>query len=137
LYGPQGFLQYQFAIPITNSKQSISEVLKKIHASGKGPLLSVLKKFGEGNNNYLSFPFRGYSLALDFKKEVGLFPLLAELDEIILANGGRLYLAKDARMTEDVFKRSYLDWEKFLNVKSKVDPNHLFASLQSNRIGLT
>lgn len=137
LYGPQGFLQYQFAIPITNSKQSISEVLKKIHASGKGPLLSVLKKFGEGNNNYLSFPFRGYSLALDFKKELGLFPLLAELDEIILANGGRLYLAKDARMTEDVFKRSYLDWEKFLNVKSKVDPNHLFASLQSNRIGLT
>ena len=137
LYGSQGFLQYQFVVPITHSRQTISEILKKIHAAGKGPLLSVLKKFGEGNNNYLSFPFRGYSLALDFKKEKSLFPLLKELDEIVLETGGRLYLAKDARMDEDAFKRSYLDWEQFLNVKSQVDPDNMFASMQSDRIGLT
>ena len=130
-------MQYQFVVPITHSRQTISIILKKIHASGKGPLLSVLKKFGEGNNNYLSFPFRGYSLALDFKKEKSLFPLLKELDEIVLETGGRLYLAKDARMDEDAFKRSYLDWEQFLNVKSQVDPDNMFASMQSDRIGLT
>ena len=137
LYGTQGFLQYQFVIPLVSARQGVSEILKKVSESGKGPPLSVLKKFGEGNENYLSFPLNGYSLAMDFKNEKSLFPLLSELDEIVLAHGGRLYLAKDARMSEDVFKKSYVNWEKFQAIKSQVDPHNVFASLQSSRLGLT
>ena len=137
LYGTQGFLQYQFVIPLVSARQGVSEILKKVSESGKGPPLSVLKKLGEGNENYLSFPLNGYSLAMDFKNEKSLFPLLSELDEIVLAHGGRLYLAKDARMSEDVFKKSYVNWEKFQAIKSQVDPHNVFASLQSSRLGLT
>ena len=130
-------MQYQFVIPLVSARQGVSEILKKVSESGKGPPLSVLKKFGEGNENYLSFPLNGYSLAMDFKNEKSLFPLLSELDEIVLAHGGRLYLAKDARMSEDVFKKSYVNWEKFQAIKSQVDPHNVFASLQSSRLGLT
>ena len=59
------------------------------------------------------------------------------LDEIVLAHGGRIYLAKDARMSESVFKAGYPAWEKFLEIKTRVDPTGVFSSLQSKRIGLT
>ena len=40
-------------------------------------------------------------------------------------------------MSEAVFKASYPNWEAFMAIKAKVDPHNRFASLQSNRLGLT
>lgn len=137
LYGSNGFLQYQFVIPSDGALQGITTVLEKVSASGKGSFLTVLKKFGAANENLLSFPRPGYTLTLDFKNEPSLFPLLEELDQIVLDHDGRLYLAKDARMSEQVFKASYPNWEEFMAIKNEYDPSNCFASLQSNRLGLT
>lgn len=137
LYGGKGFLQYQFVIPTESALEGITKVLEKVSAAGKGSFLSVLKKFGKSNANLLSFPVEGYTLTLDFKREKSLFPLLLELDDIVLAHGGRLYLAKDARMTENTFKQSYPNWEQFMELKEKVDPQNIFGSLQSTRLGLS
>lgn len=137
LYGSKGFLQYQFVIPTDAALEGIEQVLKKVSDAGKGSFLSVIKKLGAQNKNLLSFPKPGYTLALDFKREKSLFPLLDELDTIVSDHGGRLYLAKDARMSEAVFKAGYPDWEKFLQIKDRVDPSGTFASLQSSRLGLS
>ena len=137
IYGFRGFIQYQFVVPMDCSLEAITIILKKISDAGKAPALSVLKKFVKGNDNYLSFPDAGYTLAMDFKRDAKLLPLLDELDEIVLAYEGRQYLAKDARMSEQVFKKSYKNWEKFLAVKAKYDPKNIFASQQSRRLGLT
>jgi decaprenylphospho-beta-D-ribofuranose 2-oxidase len=137
LYGSKGFLQYQFVIPNEGALEGITSVLEKIAEKGKGSFLTVLKKFGDSNENLLSFARSGYTLTLDFKNEPALFPLLEDLDRIVLAHDGRLYLAKDARMSEEVFKASYPNWERFMTIKNKYDPDNRFASLQSNRLGLT
>lgn len=137
LYGRKGFLQYQFVLPDESSQQGIAQVLERVAASGKGSFLAVLKKFGEANANLLSFPRSGMTLTLDFKRESSLFPLLNELDAIVIDHGGRHYLAKDARLSESVFKAGYPNWQKFLELKQRVDPDQRFASLQSARIGLT
>ena len=137
LYGSNGFLQYQFVVPTEAAHSAISDVLKKVAEAGKGSFLTVLKKFGKANKNLLSFPKEGYTLTLDFKREKSLFPLLLELDDIVLASGGRLYLAKDARMSESMFKKGYPEWEAFARLKAQVDPENIFGSLQSQRLGLT
>lgn len=137
LYGSKGFLQYQFVIPTEAALEGIGKVLKKVSDAGKGSFLSVLKKLGSENRNFLSFPKEGYTLALDFKQEEKLFPLLADLDDIVLDHGGRFYLAKDARMSESTFRAGYPDWEKFMQVKRRVDPVNTFSSLQSSRLGLS
>lgn len=137
LYGPRGFLQYQFLVPEEGAYEAISAVLHKVAKSGKGSFLTVLKKMGPANKNLLSFPMSGYTLAMDFKFERSLFPLLEQLDDIVLTYGGRLYLAKDARMNDKVFKAGYPQWEKFAEIKQKFDPQSVFASQQSDRIGLT
>lgn len=137
LYGAAGFLQYQFVLPTEAGRDGIATVLQRVSDAGKGSFLSVLKKMGPANGNLLSFPTGGYTLALDFRREASLFPLLEQLDTIVLDHGGRIYLAKDARMSETVFKAGYPDWEKFLAIKQQVDPNMRFRSAQSDRIGLT
>lgn len=137
LYGRKGFLQYQFLIPTESAKQGMQTVLTKVAQAGKGSFLAVLKKFGEGNQNLLSFPGPGLTLTLDFKYEKSLFPLLDELDKIVMDHGGRHYLAKDARLSEACFKAGYPNWEKFKKLKDGVDPQQRFSSLQSQRIGLT
>lgn len=137
LYGREGFLQYQFVVPQATAKQAIDLVLKEISEQGKGSFLSVLKKMGPENTNLLSFPLEGYTLALDFKYEKSLFPLLDKLDRIVVDNGGRLYLTKDARMSEEIFSRSYPRLEQFRKIRAEVDPDNLFGSMQSKRLGLS
>ncbi len=137
LYGRTGFLQYQFVLPGDAAREGIRLVLERVVDAGKGSFLSVLKKMGPANGNLLSFPLSGYTLALDFKHEASLFPLLDELDAVVLDHGGRIYLAKDARMSEAVFRKGYPGWERFLEIKRRVDPEFRFRSAQSDRIGLT
>jgi FAD/FMN-containing dehydrogenase len=55
----------------------------------------------------------------------------------VFDHGGRHYLAKDARMSEETFKAGYPEWEEFRKIKDRIDPSTVFTSLQSRRIGLT
>ncbi len=136
IYGKQGFTQYQFILPKETSFAGLEQVLKAIANSGKGSFLAVLKLYGAANDNYLSFPMEGYSLALDFKIEKGLFELLNKLDEIVLQHSGRIYLAKDARVSKEVFEQGYPQIETFRALRKKLKMNKRFNSLQSQRMGI-
>lgn len=136
-YGKSGFLQHQWVIPKAAGLSAVEQLFKKIAQSGQGSFLAVLKLFGPQNENYLSFPMEGYSLALDFKIKPGIFEFLEKLDENILDFGGRLYLTKDARMTEATFKASYPEWEAFQAVRARYQALGKFSSLQSQRLGLS
>ncbi|RVT89199.1 FAD-binding oxidoreductase [Sphingomonas crocodyli] len=133
LYGRQGFVQYQFVLP---GAQGLRRILETIAMSGQGAFLAVLKQFGRANRNLLSFPTEGYTLALDFKAEPAVFALLDLLDRAVLDLGGRIYLAKDARMSEAMFKASYPNWQAFQEVRARHHAIGRFASHQSKRLGL-
>lgn len=136
IYGKKGFTQYQFILPKQESFEGLKSILYEISKSGKGSFLAVLKLYGKENNNYLSFPLEGYSLALDFKIEKGLFELLDTLDEIILKHKGRIYLSKDVRVSKEVFERGYPQINKFRYIRKKYKLNQVFSSLQSERVGI-
>ena len=112
------------------------EVLGTIAAEGKGSFLAVLKLFGKANDNFLSFPTEGYTLALDFKIESGLFKLLDKLDLIVTRHGGRIYLAKDARVGREIFEKGYPGIEAFRSLRAEHKMNLKFNSLQSRRVGI-
>ncbi|WP_148571061.1 FAD-binding oxidoreductase [Aliarcobacter cryaerophilus] len=136
IYGKGGFTQYQFILPKDKSYDGLKEILEKISKSGKGSFLAVLKLYGEVNQNYLSFPMKGYSLALDFKIEKGIFELLNSLDEIVLKYGGRIYLTKDVRVSKETFEKGYPNIEKFRNLRKEYGMDKKFHSLQSKRLGI-
>lgn len=136
IYGKRGFTQYQFILPKKASLDGLRVILDKISGSGKGSFLSVLKLYGPENENYLSFPMEGYSLALDFKIEPGLFGLLGSLDEIVAQYGGRVYLTKDVRVSKRIFEEGYPLLCKFMEIRDKFNLRYRFNSLQSQRLGL-
>ncbi len=136
LYGKKGFIQYQFVIPEASALNGLKQVLNEVHHSGQHPYLAVLKRFGENNENLLSFPLKGYSLALDFKVSSDVFKLISRLDQMLLEHRGRVYLAKDALLSEHSFKSSYTKWTDFENIRHKYHAVGKFSSHQSKRLGL-
>lgn len=136
IYGKNGFTQYQFILPYEAGYDGLQKILKKIADSGKGSFLAVLKLYGEMNENWLSFPIRGYSLALDFKIEKGLFELLDELDRVVVDCGGRIYLTKDVRVSKETFEKGYPQIDKFRELRAKTGMDKIFGSLQSRRVNI-
>ncbi|WP_417482288.1 FAD-binding oxidoreductase [Maricaulis sp.] len=114
LYGPKGFFQYQSVVPMARARTATREMLDVISASGQGSMLAVLKTFGERRSpGLLSFPMEGVTLALDFKNSgVRTMQVFDALDAIVLRHGGRLYPAKDGRMSGETFRAGYPDWER-------------------------
>nr|WP_308220219.1 FAD-binding oxidoreductase [Kineococcus sp. TRM81007] len=134
-YGPRGFLQYQFVVPMDRT-DVLRASMEAIVESGHISALNVLKRFGEGNDAPLSFPRKGWTLAVDLPVKPGLDALCDRLDEMVLDAGGRLYLAKDSRTTADRFAQMYPELPAWRKVRDAVDPERKFASDQSRRLQL-
>lgn len=136
MYGKEGFLQYQFVLPLETSKKGLIKILERISQANLGSFLAVLKQFGK-QDSLISFPMEGLTLALDFPIKKGLFEFLTELDKIVLDFGGRIYLSKDARMGQEMFWKGYPNASLFLDRVKKYNPAFKFQSLQSRRLNIT
>jgi len=136
VYGRAGFLQYQFVIPKADGVTNMRKLLAEIVKSGEQSFFAVLKQFGEANDNFLSFPISGYTLALDFKFSMLTIKLLNRLDDLVKDMGGRVYLTKDAVMQETIFKATYPKWQEFEDIRQKYGAIGKFSSAQSKRLGL-
>jgi FAD/FMN-containing dehydrogenase len=130
IYGRQGFFQYQFVLPMS-AREALDDILKCIALSGQGSFLAVLKTFGDKPSpGMLSFPMPGMTLALDFPNCGTATRLLFDrLDTLVSEAGGRLYAAKDARMSASFFRSSYQRLDEFMPF---IDPN--FSSDFARRV---
>lgn len=136
VYGPGGFRQYQFVVPF-GQEQVLRRSLELISAVGAPSFVTVLKRFGPGDDGYLSFPMPGWTLALDFPARTqGLAGLLDRLDDGVLAAGGRVYLAKDSRVSRETFAAMYPRLAEFRAVRADVDPDGVLTSDLARRLAL-
>lgn len=133
MYGKKGFIQYQCVLPTEVSKEGLVKILTLCGDQGWGSFLAVLKRFGS-QEGWLSFPLPGYTLTLDMPVKKGLWEFLNLLDQVVLEYGGRVYLAKDARLNGDNFLKMYPQFQQWLEVKQKIDPHNYFNSTLSQRI---
>ncbi|EDP46375.1 FAD-binding oxidoreductase [Rickettsiella grylli] len=137
LYGKRGFIQYQCVIPTKFSYVAIHEILEILQRNKQPIYLAVLKYFGQENLAPLSFPLPGFTLALDIPiRGDQLFECLNKLDEIVIQTGGRIYLAKDARLNPEAFRAMYKRYPEWLTVKRHWDPQDKMSSSLSRRLNL-
>jgi decaprenylphospho-beta-D-ribofuranose 2-oxidase len=136
VYGPAGFRQYQFVVPF-GAESTIRASLERISRTRAPSFVTVLKRFGPGNDGILSFPMAGWTLALDFPARTpGLAGLLDSLDADVLEAGGRVYLAKDSRVAPDTLAGMYPRLPEFREVRAEIDPDAVMASDLSRRLRL-
>jgi len=137
LYGHAGFVQYQFVVGPSYG-EVVHRAVAMIADAGVPSSLTVLKRFGPGDPGPLSFPMEGWTLALDFPVGPERLPsLLDRLDDLVAGVGGRVYLAKDARLSPECFATMYPRAHELAAVRARVDPHGVLGSDLSRRIGLT
>jgi decaprenylphospho-beta-D-ribofuranose 2-oxidase len=134
LYGPGGFVQYQFA---SADPALVRAVLEELRFARVPVLLAVLKRFGPGNDAPLSFPLAGWTLAVDIPARTpGLGAALDAADRLVLESGGRVYLAKDARTSPDTLEAMYPRLAEWREVRAAADPDGVFTSDLARRLRL-
>lgn len=134
IYGPQGFYQHQSVVPREGGQAAISAMLAEIAKVDDGSFLAVLKTFGEKNPlGLLSFPRPGVTLALDFtNRGARTLRLLDSLDAIVCEHGGRIYPAKDARMSRNTFEAGYPRIAEFLKYRDPGISSQMSRRLMGN-----
>lgn len=133
-FGRRGFTQYQCVMP--SSPQLYQEFVERFQRLGGCSFVTVFKDCGAAGPGPLSFPQRGTSLTLDIPitKDGSTQRLCTELDTFVIANGGRIYLAKDAFVSPANFRRMYPRFEEWDQVRRRYDPQGLLRSAQSVRL---
>lgn len=134
-YGSKGFLQYQFIVP-PGEVEGFKQVIRDIQASGHYSFLNVFKLFGPGNRAPLSFPMEGWNICVDFPINPRLNAFVSELDAKVMEMGGRLYTAKDSRVSAELFHRMYPEIDGWIATRRGIDPNGVFVSDMGRRLEL-
>ena len=136
LYGTQGFIQYQFIVPLDRT-DVLRKVIETFSAAGVASFLAVLKRMGPQNLAPLSFPTEGWTLTLDMAAGIkGLAELLASVDAMVLDAGGRHYLAKDSHVSPSAVRRGYPRLDEWMSTREEMDPQGMWRSDLARRLGL-
>ncbi|MGO9961212.1 MAG: FAD-binding protein [Solirubrobacteraceae bacterium] len=136
LYGPAGFVQYQLVVP-RGQERALERVIAALRRSAAPCYLAVLKDLGPQSSAPLSFPMRGWTLAMDIPRDAaGLPALLDAFDEIVAHAGGRVYLAKDGRLRADTLAAMYPRLKRWRAIRDRIDPDRVWRSDLALRTGL-
>lgn len=136
IYGRRGFVQHQCVIPKAVGRDVLHSIIEMVSSRGDPSFLAVLKLLGLDDVGMLSFPLEGYTLTLDFPVNTSTLNLLDEIDKLLIANGGRVYLAKDARQSPALMEAGYPQLNAFRTVRRQSGASKKFRSLQSDRLSL-
>jgi decaprenylphospho-beta-D-ribofuranose 2-oxidase len=136
---PHGMESLQAVVPRAHAEALFKEILRRSHEHKLTPLWCVIKQH-RPDPFLLSYQVDGFSLETYYQVVPqtlhALQKMLRELMDLVIAAGGRFYLAKDSLLTHALYCRSMGDArvEAFLQLKRRYDPDMLLQSNLFRRI---
>ncbi len=134
MYGPRGFTQYQCVLPDHAGHGAARRFLDLLTSRGGASMLCVIKDCGDEGPGLLSFPRRGISIALDVPIRDDTQALVDALNELVIAEGGRIYLAKDAFTRPEHYRAMEPRLPEWARIRHRWDPEGRLRSAQSVRV---
>ena len=128
-------VEVQFSIPMQeiNSLEKIFEIIRS-HFNPITCSLKILSKPEKLNN--LSFYQEGVGINFDIPSNKVNLKIIETLYSLLIAIGGKVNLSKDSLLSEKQFKEMYPEFDQWIKVVKKVDPNNNFQSSLSKRLGI-
>ncbi len=134
IYGKRGFTQHQAVLPASAGRAAVRRFLELLTSLKGASFLCVLKDCGQQGCGLLSFPMPGTSIALDLALREHTQEHIDRLNELVIREGGRIYLTKDALTRPEDFEKMEPRLSAFRAVRDKWDPQHHLRSAQSVRL---
>jgi len=137
LLGCNGFIEYQFVVPFEHAPEALVEISRILVSHGLISVFAGLKTMGPPSVGLLSFPMKGITLAMDFQvKGIQTYIALNLIDAIVSKAGGRVYLAKDSRLSAENFNLMYPAVELLSQYRRANGCADVIKSDMSRRIGI-
>ena len=135
IYGRRGFTQYQCVLPHADDNGPARRFLELFTSAGGMAFLCVIKDGGAEGQGLLSFPRPGVSIAMDFPiHRARTQGFVDRLNELVLAEGGRIYLTKDTFTRPEHFRAMEPRLEAFNRIRRQWDPDGTLRSALSVRL---
>lgn len=134
LYGRRGMMQYHCVLPRDPSMRSVRRLVEAATSGETPPFLAVIKTCGDQGRGMLSFPMPGISFALDYPVAADSAALVARMNDVVAAAGGRIYLAKDLLTTPEAFAAMEPRLPRFLALRQRIDPDARITSALAERL---
>ena len=136
---PQGIETFQAFVPRNQAEVLFKEIMQRSQENHFMPLWCIIKQHRR-DPFLLSYQVDGFSLEVNYQIVSRTAPklrkMLQELMDLVIAAGGRFYLAKDSLLTSTLYCQSVGDAtvEAFLQLKQLYDPEMLFQSNLFRRV---
>ena len=134
MYGRRGFTQYQCVLPEAAGRGAARRFLELLTSKGGASFLCVIKDCGPEGLGLISFPKKGISIALDIAIRDETQALVDTLNEHVIGEGGRIYLAKDTFTRPEHFRQMEPRLDEWLEIRRRWDPKGRFRSALSVRL---
>jgi len=135
LFGAPGFREHQILVP-RDRIASLASSMRDYFGRCPTPVTLASCKLFRGEPKYLRFDGDGLCLAVDVPDGRAGERLSDFLDGLVRDLGGRPNVIKDSRLPREVVRASYPEYEMFRDGLRRFDPQRLFASELSERLGL-
>lgn len=136
---PHGTETFQAFVPYCYAENLFKEIMRRSQENHFMPLWCIIKRHRQ-DPFLLSYQVDGFSLEVNYQimpqTALRLHKMLRELMDLVIAAGGRFYLAKDSLLTSTLYRQSMGDAtvDAFLQLKRIYDPNMLFQSNMFRRV---
>jgi FAD/FMN-containing dehydrogenase len=134
IYGRRGFTQYQCLLPDEAGQGAARRFLDLLTRRGGASFLCVIKDCGAEGQGTLSFLRPGITIAVDLAVRDDTQSLVDALNELVIAEGGRVYLTKDAFTRPEHYAKMDPRVPQFLALRDRIDPQRAIRSAQSVRL---
>ncbi|HYL31563.1 MAG TPA: FAD-binding oxidoreductase [Stellaceae bacterium] len=135
LFGRRGLHECQALVPHANLAEFAARLRDHATRAGACITLTVAKPFN-GTSDLIRFDGSGISLAIEMPRSAAADRLLPEVDRLVVDLGGRPNIIKDSRLPRSIFEATYPDCDRFRTILRRWDPQRLFRSELSERLGL-
>ncbi|WP_200259071.1 FAD-binding oxidoreductase [Streptomyces sp. HSG2] len=134
--GRGGLVRYRCVVG-HGREDALRRIVRRVSEYRCPSFLATLRRFGEADSGWLSFPAPGWTLSLDAPASLpGLAGLLDALDDEVAEAGGRVDLAEDSRLRPESLARMYPRLDDFRALRAELDPRGVFVSDLSRRLAL-